>query len=168
MLRLHANLTQNRSSFLARKSIKLLSFAHRGISVQNAHYSSSICTYILKNNLVLSDLPILFQNYDQYKTENQNSIFTLAIENIAEIIKGPKFVSSVQIDRLLEMDGLKCEAKIDLFVTITPNLNMNQLKNTFNLLGFSEYLKIFSPQSRPRFPIDEINEKLLSSLQKNG
>ena len=58
--------------------------------------------------------------------------------------------------------------KIDLLVSLMPNLNIEFIKELFNLLNLKNYLKIFESQTRPRFEINDENEKLLLALKENN
>ena len=46
--------------------IKLLKFSNNAISVIGKDYSTTVCLYILNNNLMDSDLMILFSSFEQW------------------------------------------------------------------------------------------------------
>ena len=49
-----------------------------------------------------------------------------------------------------------------------PSLNIEYIKEFLKLLDLNNYLKIFESRSRPRFEINDENEKLLLALKKNN
>lgn len=73
--------------------IKLLEFSNEEISVVGKDYSTAVCLYILKNNLMESDLMVLFSSFENWIDSIQIKIFDYAVQYIESIIDEPKAVS---------------------------------------------------------------------------
>ncbi|MCI9414456.1 MAG: hypothetical protein HFJ79_04645 [Clostridiales bacterium] len=147
---------------------KLLEFSDDEISVIGKNYSSVVCLYILNNNFSKSDLPDLFSSFEQWDNSVQAKIFEYAIRNIVSIIDDPKSASEKLKNNLLHSDKVNRDAKIDLLIAMMPNLSEDYIKEFFTLLNLTDYLKIFDTRSRPKFEINDENEKLLTAFKKKG
>lgn len=148
--------------------IQLLRFTDDEISIIGKSYSSAICLYILENDFEDTDLPDLCSSFDQWDEPIQVKIFDLAINNIEIIINNPSHVSKRLKNNLLYSDRVTRDEKIELFIAIMPELCSDRLKEILTLLNLSDYLKIFDTRSRPKFKINDENEKLLSAFKENN
>lgn len=146
--------------------IQLMFFANQEISIINKHYSTKVCTYILENNFLKSDLPELLYSYDNWDKEIQAKIYVLALTYILDIIEDPQNVSSQLKNKLLRSRELDIESRIDLLVAMLPDLDVEYVKPVLAEWGFDDYIKIFDNRSRPRFAIDSISEKMLGAFKK--
>ena len=148
--------------------IKLLEFTDSEIPIIGQKYSSIVCSYILKNNLKKSELQTLFDSFEAWDTLIKEEIFSLAIENISEIIDGIGTVSRELKYKLLSAIQVDVEDKIELFIAMLPSLEQEEIKNIFVLLGLHEYIKIFDARKKPKIEINSINENLLTELKENN
>lgn len=148
--------------------IQLLRFTGDEISIIGKSYSSAICLYILENNFEDTDLPDLCSSFDQWDESIQAKIFDYAVNNMEIIINNPNHVSERLKNNLLYSDRVTREEKIELLITIMPELCSDRLKEILTLLNLSDYLKIFDCRSRPRFKINDENEKLLAAFKENN
>lgn len=147
--------------------IKLLEFSDDEISVIGKSYSPVVCLYILNNNFSKSDLPDLFSSFDQWDNSIQVKIFDFAEKNIACIIDNRSFVSERLKMNLFHSERVNRAEKIDLLIAILPELCEDSIKEILSLLNLTDYLKIFESRSRPKFEINNENEKLLTAFKEN-
>ncbi len=148
--------------------IKLLKFSNDEISVVGKDYSPAVYLYILKNNFMESDLMDLFSSFENWIDSIQIKIFDFAVQNIESVIDDPKSVSEKLKNDLLYSDKLSRDIKIDLLIAMMPDLSESYIKEILNLLGLTNYLKIFDIRSRPKFEINDENEKLLTAFKENN
>lgn len=146
--------------------IKLLELSDDEISVIGKNYSPVVCLHILNNNFSKSDLPDLFSSFEQWDNSVQAKIFEYAIRSIVSIIDDPKSASEKLKNNLLHSDKVNRDAKIDLLIAMTPNLSEDYIKEILTLLNLTDYLKIFDTRSRPKFEINDENEKLLTAFKE--
>ena len=148
--------------------IKLLEFSSNTISVIGKNYSTSVCLYILNNNLMNSDLMALFSSFEQWDDPIQTKIFDYAVSNITDIIDNPDDVSEKLKSNLLCTDKLNKDIRIDLLIAIMPSLSEDYIKEILALLDLTNYIKIFDTRSRPQFAINDESEKLLTAFKEKG
>lgn len=48
-----------------------------------------------------------------------------------------------------------------------PGISENYIKELLPLLGLTNYLKIFDPRSRPKFEVNDENERLLTEFKRH-
>ncbi len=146
---------------------QLLEFTDDEISVIGKNYSLVICLHILNNNFSESDLPDLFSSFEQWDDSIQTKIFDYAVKNIASIMDNPISVSERLKNNLLHSDRVSRDEKIDLLIAIMPELCGDSIKEILTLLNLTDYVKIFDTRSRPKFEINDENEKLLTAFKEN-
>lgn len=150
------------------QKIKLLELTDSEISIINKNYSVAVALYILKNNHDDSDLPKLFSSYEDWDDSIKDIISNYAAKDIESIIDNPSDVSKKLIINLFHSNKITRDNKIDLFIALIPSLNIECIKECLKLLNLKNYLKIFESHSRPKFIINEENEKLLLALKENN
>lgn len=148
--------------------IKLLEFSDDEISIIGKKYSPVVCLHILNNNFSESDLPDLFSSFEQWENSIQAKIFDYAVKNIESIMDNPISVSGKLKNNLLRSDKVSRDKKIDFFITIMPELCRDSIKEILILLNLTDYIKIFDTRSRPKFEINDENEKLLTAFKENN
>ena len=148
--------------------IQLLEFSNNEISIIGKKYSPVICLHILNNNFSESDLSELFSSFEQWDDFIQAKIFDYAVKNIESIMDNPISVSEKLKNNLLHSDKVSRDKKIDLLIAIMPELCRDSIKEILTLLNLTDYLKIFDTRSRPKFEINDENEKLLAAFKGNN
>ena len=148
--------------------IRLLELSNEEISIIGKNYSPAVCLHILNNNFAKSDLPDLFSSFEQWDNFVQEKIFDYAVRHIASIIDGPNSVSQKLTNNLLQSERVNRDEKIDLFIAIIPVLCEDSIKGILTLLNLTDYLKIFDTRSRPKFEINDENEKLLTAFKESN
>ena len=148
--------------------IRLLELSDEEISIIGKNYSPAVCLHILNNNFAKSDLPDLFSSFEQWDNFVREKIFDYAVRHIASIIDDPNSVSQKLINNLLHSERVNRDEKIDLFIAIIPALCEESIKGTLTLLNLTDYLKIFDTRSRPKFEINDENEKLLTVFKESN
>lgn len=150
------------------QKIKLLELTDNEISIIGKNYSDTVALHILKKNFDDSDLLKLFSSYEKWNYSIKDIISNYAANYIDSIIDDSSDVSKKLIFDLFHSNKIIRDDKINLFISIMPTLNIESIKETFNILDLKNYLKIFESHSRPRFKINDENEKLLLALKENS
>lgn len=148
--------------------INLLKFSSDEISIIGKSYSPIVCLHILNNNFSESDLQDLFSSFDQWDNPVQAKIFDYAVKNITSIINNPISVSERLKNILLHSESLNRAEKIDFLIAIMSDLCEDSIKEFLGILNLTDYLKIFENRSRPKFEINDENEKLLTAFKENN
>lgn len=148
--------------------IKLLELSDEEISIIGKNYSPAVCLHILNNNFAKSDLPDLFSSFEQWDNFVREEIFDYAVRYITSIIDDPNSVSQKLINNLLHSERVNRDEKINLFIAIIPILREDSIKGILTLLNLTDYLKIFDARSRPKFEINDENEKLLTAFKESN
>ena len=84
------------------------------------------------------------------------------------LIDNPNSTSQTLINNLIHSEKVARDEKIDLFIAIMPILNEDSIKEILTSLNLIDYLKIFNTRSRPKFEINNENEKLLTAFKECG
>ena len=148
--------------------VRLLEFTAEKISIIGKNYSLPVCLHILDNNFIESDLPNLFSSFEQWDNSVQAKIFDYAVSNIVSIIDDSNSVSEKLKNNLFHSDRVSRDSKIDLLIAILSDINEDSIKDILTLLNLTDYLKIFDIHSRPKFEINDENEKLLFAFKENN
>lgn len=146
--------------------LKLLEFSFEEISIIGKNYSSVICLHIMNNNFMIAELQELFSTFENWDASVRKRIFDYATENMPIIIDNADSVSNVLKNDILKSNCVDREYKIDLVISMLPNLGIDDVKDLLLLLDLTGYLKIFEKNSRPKFKINSENEKLLEAFCK--
>lgn len=146
----------------------LLELSDEEISIIGKNYSPAVCLHILNNNFAKPDLPDLFSSFEQWDNFVREKIFDYAVRYIASIIDDPNSVSQKLINNLLHSERVNRDEKINLFIAIIPILREDSIKGILTLLNLTDYLKIFDARSRPKFEINDENEKLLTAFKESN
>lgn len=80
----------------------------------------------------------------------------------------PVSVSEKLKNNLLHSDKVSRDKKIDFLIAIMPELCRDSIKEILTLLNLMDYIKIFDTRSRPKFKINDENEKLLTAFKENN
>lgn len=148
--------------------IKLLEHTCHEISIIEISNYPTVCLHILNNNFMKSDLGYLFVSFDEWNDPVRLKIFNLALSNITDIIDNPKQVSEMLINMLIHSDELNRDTQIDLLIAIIPEFDKNKIKEVLTILNLTDYVKIFDTRSRPKFEINDINQRLLTAFKEKG
>lgn len=146
--------------------IRLLEFTDEELSIIGKNYSPAVCLHILNNNFAESDLPDLFSSFEQWDNSVQAKIFEYAVRHIASIIDDPNSASQKLKNDLFHSERMNRDEKIDLFIAMMSGLCEDSIKGILTLLNLTDYLKIFDTRSRPKFEINDENEKLLTAFKE--
>lgn len=146
--------------------LKLLEISFEEISIIGKNYSSVICLHIMNNNFMIAELQELFSTFENWDASVRKRIFDYATENMPIIIDNADSVSNVLKNDILKSNCVDREYKIDLVISMLPNLGIDDVKDLLLLLDLTGYLKIFEKNSRPKFKINSENEKLLEAFCK--
>ena len=133
------------------QKLKLLALSSESITVVGKGYSVATEAYILKNNLEENDLLYLYKEYDNYEPEIQNIVYDYASSRVKIIIENNDQVSATLVDRLLSNQMINKSERISLLVSCIPNDDQGAVVKRLQLLGLNEYVKVFDPQTRPKF-----------------
>lgn len=148
--------------------IRLLGFSDEEISIIGKNYSPVVCLHVLNNSFAQADLPELFSSFEQWDNSVQAKIFDYAVRYIANIIDDPNSASTELKNNLLRSKRLNRDERIALFIAMMPGLCEKSIKEFLTLFNLTDYLKIFDTRSRPKFEINDENEKLLVAFKEAG
>lgn len=148
--------------------IKLLKLTKSPFSIIGKNYSDKICKYILENNLSNDDILELFKSYNKFGEDIKESILTIAANNLCIIIDSSKKYTDDFILDLIKCEKINLSRRVDILISIIPQLSLYKVKEYFKVLNLHNYLKLFEPNSKPSFLKDEMNEKILNVLKKQG
>ena len=137
------------------------------ISVLDPNYSNQIVLYILNNNLLESDMPILFSKYNTYITEIKNLIYSYAINNTQKVINST-IVDEALVEALFKSAVLSLDTKINILVAQMPHSKPYTITKYLNILDLGKFASLFEKNSRPRFEVNTQNKKLLDAFVKNN
>ena len=121
------------------QKIKLLELTDSEISIINKNYSNPVTIHILKKNFDGSDLPKLFSSYEEWNYSIKDIISNYAANYIDSIIDDSSGVSKKLIFDLFNSNKIIRDDKINLFISIMPTLNIESIKETFNILDLKNY-----------------------------
>ena len=148
--------------------LNLLKFSSEPISVIDKEYSHSVKLYILKNNLYKDDMEKLYLMYHQQNDDIQTIILDYALDNINTIIASPVSMSEGLKNDILKSGKLLIGSKIDFIISIMPGATAEMLCNYLSCVELDNFINIFTPQTRPKFEINDLNKKLLDAFKQNG
>lgn len=146
--------------------IRLLELSDEEISIVGKNYSPAVCLHILNNNFAESELPDLFSSFEQWDNSVQSKIFDYAVKHTGSITDEPNFVSQKLINNLIGSERVDRDEKIALFIAIMPIISEESIRGILASLSLTDYLKIFDMRSRPKFEINDENEKLLTAFKE--
>jgi hypothetical protein len=147
---------------------RLLELTSDPVSVLNKGYSDTVNAHILRNNLDDGDLPHLFATYEEWDDEIRRIIHILAIDRIGLILNDSEDVSMELLTTLIASTDLDYSIKIDIFISVLPNLGEGTCKEYLDLLDLEEYKKLFEERSRPKYEINTVNAKLLTAFRDSN
>lgn len=112
-------------------------------------------------------MTVLFSSFENWIESIQIKIFDYAVQYIESVIDNPKSVSEKLKNDLLRSDRIDRNSKIDLLIAMMPDLDESFIKEILTMFDLTNYLKIFDTRSRPKFEINDENEKLLTAFKDN-
>lgn len=112
-------------------------------------------------------MTVLFSSFENWIESIQIKIFDYAVQCIESVIDNPKSVSEKLKNDLLRSDRIDRNSKIDLLIAMMPDLDESFIKEILTMFDLTNYLKIFDTRSRPKFEINDENEKLLTAFKDN-
>lgn len=147
----------------------LLSRVNKKISVVTRTYNDEIMAEILKNNLNLGDLTILYQKFEDYGTATQQVIEKLASGNFTNVIAHSKNVSTTLAIALLKYENvINLEERINMFVAFLERFTINECIEGLSLLELEGIAKLVKDSVPIQVEINSINQKVLEALKTCG
>ena len=150
------------------QKIRLMKNTKEYISVLGKNYSVKICVYILSNNLCNADMPTLFEKYESYPPEIQSIIFNYAKANPGELQRSIEYCSNKLVNDLFSGSFIPNDTKVSILASLLPLIEREDAVRFLSNLGLDEYIRIFDPHSKPKFPITAANEELLEAFKEKG
>jgi hypothetical protein len=145
--------------------LKLLNKTNGEISIKGKKYSESVMIQILKNNFDINEIPLLLKSFDNESKNIKEIIFNIISNNIDFLLENETPISFEILRSILNLAEIDRDTKKNLFVMHLLNINENQIKECFELMGMTDYLSLFE-HKRPKFLIDPINERILTGLKE--
>lgn len=149
------------------KKLQLLHFTNEPISVKDKSYNPRVINYILENNLDSYDLEYLFRNYDNYSISVLTTIKKIAKENISIVIEYSSGISKALMNELLCDASINIDDRIDLYVCCISRLSSQENIEYLQVLDVGEFTKVFDSNTRPKYKINPVSDKVLTAFKKN-
>lgn len=150
------------------KKLALLQLSDEPISIVGKGYTLRIAMYILENLLDLEDIPSLYQNFKEMHLEIQEFIVHYAENHIDPIIDAEIPISKELKLRLLSSNHIDKDDKSRLILTIIPEESREKCKKCFEIVGLSEFVKIFETYAKPKILKTQLNQAILDALINRG
>lgn len=148
--------------------LKLLGFSEKPISVIGKNYSDEVCVYILTHNLLQTDMESLYLSYGNQSDEIKAIIEGNAEKYIEQVIASPCIAAPALREYLLKSKNMEVADKMHLIAAMIPSIGQDYACKCLLMVGLDEYIKIFDSHSRPKFAINEQNDRLLSAFQQKN
>ena len=143
--------------------IKITEHTNEAISLVKHNYSDGLAAYIIKNNFFDDDLPILLKDYSKFGTLTKGAICELAFEQIDSIFVNEHLMAKELFEKL--MTSVKdSDTKLKLLSMVLPIIDEVVCKQYLSQYGIENYGGLFYGK-RPKFPINDIHDRLLSIFQ---
>ncbi|GLX71422.1 hypothetical protein [Paenibacillus glycanilyticus] len=156
-----------RSNVEDSSKLKLLSFTQNSISVNSNKFSEEIKEHILQHNFNVEDVPYLLNIFKSVGARLKTIILTLLTQHIDIVLSKQHIVSYDILINLLRTDELTAVKKFDLLLEQLINLNEKQVIGALELLGMEDAVGVFKGR-RPKFEVNDRNEKMLSIFKTRG
>lgn len=148
--------------------LSLLDHANESISIVGKHYSLSVRTYILQNNLDIADIDGLFREYGMLEAEIKQFVFKYAVANIKMLIEKASRIDIELAKEVLECETVDYDDKVDLLLALLPVIDKPFASKYLSHLELEEFIKIFDSRLRPRYTVNPMSTKILNAFQKKG
>ena len=145
--------------------IKLLGYTREAISIVAKRWSDAVKIHILKNNLMLEDISQLALIYSQESSGVKLIIEELVIKHRETVIADEKSIDIELLDKLILSGKITLNDKIRIFAITVETLNEKQCRKILAQLHLDDYEGLLN-QKRPKFEINDVNEKILTSFEK--
>lgn len=150
------------------QKIQLIKNTDEPITILGKNYSTKICAYILNNNLYSSDMAALFEQYDSVSSEIQTIVLDYAKNNPDVLRESAEQCSTKLIEDFISCSTIPHDTKVSILASILPYIGREDATHYLSDLGLSEYIRVFDPHSKPKFPINANNEELLDAFKEKG
>ncbi|AIY81190.1 hypothetical protein U728_919 [Clostridium botulinum 202F] len=145
------------------QKIELISLTDKSISISKRSYPNKIKKYILENNFDESDLEYLINIFIDEDEDLKEIIRKIIVENIETVIEAEYSVGYKLLVELIDNEKINEDDKKKLIVISIKNLKNSKIYKCFEKLNMTDYMSLFN-RKKPKFEINDINERLLSVL----
>ncbi|OOM05894.1 hypothetical protein [Clostridium saccharobutylicum] len=149
------------------KKIELISFTDKPISISKKSYSNKIKKYILENNFDENDLEYLINIFIDEDEELKKITRKIIIKNIETVIEAKYSVGYELLEELIDDEKINENNKQNLIAISIKNLKNSEIYKCFEKLNMTDYMSLFN-RKKPKFEINDSNEKLLRALIDKG
>jgi hypothetical protein len=144
--------------------IELIKKTEEKISIRDKNYSEIVKIYILNNNFSTDDIPYLLEVHDK-ETENMKEIIIYSIvNNYNELINNHFIIPYNILTNILKNNKLDFQHKKELFANYIMELENDQIKECFKIIGEKNYLQLYE-HKWPKMIRNSVNEKILGILK---
>jgi hypothetical protein len=146
------------------QKIELIRLTDKSISISKRSYSNKIKKCILENNFDESDIEYLINIFIDEDEELKEVIRKLVVKNINTTIEKGYSIGYELLSELIDNEKINEEDKKNLIVISIKFLKNSEIYNCFQKLNMTDYMSLFN-RKRPKFEVNDINEKLLTALK---
>lgn len=147
---------------------KLIDMAPSPISIVDNKYSPEISVYILQKKSKSSDIPLLYETYNNQPDLIKDHIYALAIKNIDSVIQGTIKTTAELKCRILNAGQITPSAKHRLLAAAIRSLPKEDVMLFLDAAQKHEFSKIFNRRTRPRIENNAQNKELLDIFKSKG
>ena len=148
--------------------IKLLGYSTSEMTIIGKNYSPAVSVHILKNNLLQSDLEVLYRKYSEQNGEVKGFINNYAAKNIDDLSTKSGEVDEELVKELLYSNKILLDMKKRLLASLIQYITKDKTIEYLTNLGLENFIKIFDYLKRPTFKMTDYNRDLLDAFKKKG
>lgn len=150
------------------EKLALLKLSKSPISIINKNYSAEVTAYILQNRLDPADIPVLYANFPSKNEVIRRFVINHAEKQIDSIISGKATAAEGLKIKLLASENIGLDKKYKLLLAMLPTISKNSCKTCFDVLGFTEFSKIFETYAKPKIQKTANNQRILDAMISRG
>ena len=148
--------------------LALLKLSKAPISVVSKNYTAKVAAYILHNRLEPKDIPILYADFSSQIESVQTFVVNYAEKQLDSIISGKAKTADGLKVKLLASENVNLDKKYKLLLAMLPYISKNTCKTCFDVIGLTEFSKIFETYAKPKIQKTENNQQILNAMIDRG
>lgn len=131
------------------------------ISIIGINCSNDIRNFIIINKFDKSDLDYLVKNYNEFDTSIRNSIRSLCIEYVDNILSNKLKLTYELLTNIMAKGSIEDEVRLEILIYHAEYISKSQFRDAIEVTNLTEYKKIFN-NGRPKLAINDVNREFLN------
>ncbi|MFR3567646.1 MAG: hypothetical protein ACLTUR_06570 [Paraclostridium sordellii] len=131
------------------------------ISIIGINCSNDIKNFIIINKFDKSDLDYLVKNYNEFDTSIRNSIRSLCIEYVDNILSNKLKLTYELLTNIMAKGSIEDEVRLEILIYHAEYISKSQFRDAIEVTNLTEYKKIFN-SGRPKIAINDVNREFLN------